>query len=208
MSLATLTASTGRADDTKKVCTDAYAQAQTLRDAHKLKDARDQLRICSQSTCTAFIVKECTTWLLEVEQGVPTVVVTAKDSVGADLVDVRVSVDGQLLTTKLDGQAVAINPGSRLLHFELADGTQLDRQVLVKEGEKNQEVAVVLSRKSGLAPAQTPGSVPTVRFATPTTEGAHTPPTVAVEKDASAEGSGHDGTTAAPFNLCLDSIMF
>jgi hypothetical protein len=197
VSLATLTASPGRADDSKKVCTDAYAQAQTLRDAHKLKDARDQLRICSQSTCTAFIVKECTTWLLEVEKGVPTVVITAKDSVGADLVDVRVSVDGQLLTTKLDGQAVAINPGSRLLHFEFADGTQLDRQVLVKEGEKNQEVAVVLSKKGGLAPAPTPASVPTVPLATPAAEGAHPSLTVGVEEGAPAGASGHAGGSGA-----------
>jgi hypothetical protein len=76
------TASTARADDTKKACTDAYVAAQTLREAHRLKESREQLLACSRPGCTAFIVKDCVEWLAQVENSLPTVVLSAKDAAG------------------------------------------------------------------------------------------------------------------------------
>jgi hypothetical protein len=143
--------STASYADDKAACLDAASKGQSLRDAHKLIEARDQFRLCARQQCPSIVQQDCGEWLAEVDKGVPTIVVTATDGVGADLVDVRVNVDGQPLATRLDGQAIAINPGGHLLHFELSDGTQVDRQVLVKEGEKNQGIAVVLGKKVDLA---------------------------------------------------------
>jgi hypothetical protein len=116
------------------------------------------------------VQKDCLSWLDSVEQGVPTVVVSAKDPSGKDLFDVKVTADGQPLTTKLAGDALPMNPGPHAFHFELADGTVLDQQVLVREGVKNQNITVVLGKAeaapAGGAPAggpaggqpQTPGA--------------------------------------------------
>ena len=138
-------ASPARADD-KAACVDAASRGQTLRDAHKLVEAREQFRVCAQRQCPAVVQKDCATWLDTVERSLATVVVTAKNAAGADLVDVTVKVDGQPLVNKLNGDAVPVNPGQHTFHFELADGTQLDQPVVVKEGEQNQSVAVVLKR--------------------------------------------------------------
>jgi hypothetical protein len=154
--LVAFAASSARADDTKKVCTDAYAEAQSLRDAHKLLQAREQLRVCSQPACTAFIVKDCTEWLAAVESSLPTLVFSAKDRAGRDLLDVRVTVDGQPLVSRLDGQAVAVDPGPHTFRFEQADGTSATQQLLVKEGDRNVGVAVLLSRAEAPAPPQLP----------------------------------------------------
>jgi hypothetical protein len=186
---AMMVATASYADD-KAACLDASSKGQSLRDAHKLVEARDQFRLCARQQCPGIVQQDCGGWLADVEKGVPSVVVTAKDGAGADLVDVRVSVDGQPFATKLDGQAVAINPGSHLLHFELADGTQLDRQVLVKEGEKNQGVAVVLSKKGGLTGTPTAGSPSTVPPTTGQPSAEPTSPSVAGGSAPAGGGSG------------------
>jgi hypothetical protein len=145
--------------DDKAQCFDAAGQAQTLRDAHKLVEARDQLRVCARQSCPSQVAKDCSTWLDSVEQSLPTVVVSAKDATGRDLFDFTVTIDGQPLAAKSAGEAVPVNPGPHTFHFQGSDGSGTDQQVLVREGVKNQAVAVVLA-KTG-APAPTPGAAPT-----------------------------------------------
>jgi hypothetical protein len=145
----------------RAACLQAASSGQTLRDAHKLAEARDQFRVCAGALCPSIVQTQCVTWLADVERALPTIVVTAKDGAGADLFDVRVSVDGAPLTTKLDGAAVPLNPGPHAFHLELADGTSADKQVMVREGEKDQSVAVVLKPAGALeAPQVQPPSAP------------------------------------------------
>ncbi len=76
---------------------------------------------------------------------------SAKDSAGGDAIDVKVSVDGRPLADKLDGLAVKpLDPGMRTFRFERADGSAATAQVLVKEGDKAQSVAVVLAVPNAL----------------------------------------------------------
>jgi len=152
-------ASTSSAADDKAACVDASLQGQTLRNAHKLLEARDQFRACAGQQCPAVVQTDCAAWLDAVEKSLPSVVVTAKDGKGADRADTKVTVDGVLLVTHLDGQAVSLDPGMHVFHFELGDGTSLDQSVLVREGEQNQRVAVVLTR-SIVAPPPTLPSGP------------------------------------------------
>jgi hypothetical protein len=170
-----LTAAPAFADD-KAACLDAASKGQTLRDAHKLVEARDLFRRCARQQCPAMVQQDCGNWLGEVERDLPTVVVTAKDSRGGDLAQVQVSVDGQPLVTNLDGEAVPVNPGPHVFHFETADGAQLDQHVLVKAGEKNQAIAVVLAGKPAVLPPPSatpaPTSPPVEPSAPPPTEGA------------------------------------
>jgi hypothetical protein len=148
-------ATSAQADD-KATCLDAARKSQTLRNAHKLVEARDLFRVCAAAQCPAAVRDDCTNWLAEVEKDLPSVVVAAKDGAGADLVDVKVSVDGQPLLSKLDGRAVPMDAGPHMFHVEGADGTSVDRQVMVKEGETSQAVAVILGPVA--APTPTPES--------------------------------------------------
>jgi hypothetical protein len=165
-----LLATPASADD-KAACVQASSQGQTLRDAHKLVEAREQFRACSRKQCPGVVQRDCTGWLSDVERSLPTIVVSAKNASGGDLVDVAVSVDGAALTAKLDGQAVPMNPGPHTFHFEMADGTKLDQQVVVREGEKNQSVAVVIKPAAPVqaavpAPAPAPAPAPEAKPAT------------------------------------------
>jgi hypothetical protein len=146
-SAATLSTLTSFADDKaaiKAACLDASSKAQTLRSAHQLLEAREQLRICSAARCPTVVRDDCARWTDAVESALPSVVITAKTGAGLDTVDVRVTVDGQPFAEKLDGRALPINPGAHAFHFVATDGTVVDRSVVVAEGESNHQIAVVI----------------------------------------------------------------
>ena len=95
-------------------CTDSYTQAQKLRKQGKLVAARDELKICVQHDCPGLIVNDCAQWLDEVQSALPSVVPLATDEAGANLLDVKVSLDGAPLVNALAGQAIDIDPGTTI----------------------------------------------------------------------------------------------
>ncbi|MGD0525384.1 MAG: hypothetical protein ABSE49_09585 [Polyangiaceae bacterium] len=149
-----------RADD-KSACVDANTQGQNLRRDGKLAAARAQLRACAASTCPAIVRNDCTQRLDEVERAQPTIVFEVKDASGGDVIDVRVSLDGQLLTAHLDGTATMVDPGTHDVTFEVAGQPPVTRRLLIHEGEKGRHEQMVLGRP-GAAPTagtmQPPGS--------------------------------------------------
>ncbi len=186
-----LSTSSARADGTTPaVCSDAYTRAQVLRNEHKLVQARDALRVCAQVTCKDFIVKDCTTWLDQVEASLPSVVPVATDEGGNDVMNVRVSMDGTPLVEHLDGGSIPVNPGAHTFTFETAAGVRVDKQVVVSEGERNKRVVVQLSKGSGAAP--TP-PITTAPPAAPVTSSAPLTPT------ASSASSGADQSSSVPW---------
>jgi hypothetical protein len=146
----------------------------TLRDSHKLIEARDKFRICAAAGCPAAVQGDCAGWRASVEKALPSVVVTARTAGGASLIDVKVTVDGQPFATSLGGDAVAVNPGPHKFHFEGPGGTTLDQVVVAAEGDQTIRVAVVLGKASG---AEASGG-----------------PSAPAPKDASSSPAGTSGT--------------
>lgn len=139
-------ASSAMADD--KACLDAATKGQRFRDTHKLLEARDQLRICAAASCPTVVQSDCAGWLASVERALPSIVVTARDSTGTSLIDVKVTVDEQPFLARLEGRAVSIDPGPHTFRFEGPGGATLEQVVVAAEGEQNQRVAVVLGKKA------------------------------------------------------------
>lgn len=129
-------------DEDKTQCAAAYERAQEDRAASHLKSARDDLVICAQQTCPSFVQTDCVQWLAEVEAEMPSVVVAAKASDGSDTVDVKVTVDGEVFAEQLDGKTKDIDPGMHVFRFEHADAEPIERQILIRQGEKNRIVEV------------------------------------------------------------------
>ncbi len=147
----------------KAVCLEAMSRGQTLRDAHKLLEARDRFRTCSRQVCPTLVQNDCGGWLSDVERALPTVVVSARSAAGGELFAVKVSMDNQLLVGSLDGQAIPINPGVHNFHFESEGMKPMDRQALVREGGKDQSVMAVLT------PVAAPVAISTTLTTTTTT---------------------------------------
>ena len=134
---------TARADE-KQQCVAASEKAQQLRNAGKLSDARDQLLLCGRVECPKLVQQDCTEWMREVLAILPTVVPGAKDRSGKDLVQVNVSIDGKLVTRTLDGKAIPIDPGVHTFRFDAKQGTPVEEQLVIRQGEKNRILTVTM----------------------------------------------------------------
>jgi len=78
--LASLAHSPAFADEANATkCSETYIRGQTLRNEHRLIEARETLRACVQSGCKVFVVRDCAAWLDQVQSSLPTVVPVAVD---------------------------------------------------------------------------------------------------------------------------------
>jgi hypothetical protein len=156
-----------RAAGTGDGCASASEAAQRLRSEGRLVEARARLIDCSNPACLSFIKQDCDQWLSAVDASMPTVVLSAHDPSGRDLVETHVSVDDVLTLAQLDGRATPMNPGVHTLRFELTGYKTVERTVVVREGEKAREVVVQLEPEDAGAPSATASS-PASASTTPT----------------------------------------
>ncbi len=138
--------------DEKQACVSASEKAQQLRSAGKLGEARDQLNICGRPECPKLVQQDCTQWMSELLASLPSVVPGAKDRKGRDILDVRVTVDGKVVTEVLDGKAIVLDPGVHAFLFESKGLPPLKEQVVVKPGEKNRIVTVTFATPEDATP--------------------------------------------------------
>jgi hypothetical protein len=132
------------AEVTKDQCVDANTKAQALRRDGNLAAARDQLLMCGDVHCPGIVREDCAQRLDELERAQPTVVFDAKDSVGNDVSIVRVTIDGHALTEKLDGRALAVDPGAHVFAFEVAGQPIVTRRIVLHEGEKSRREHILV----------------------------------------------------------------
>jgi len=144
----------------KEQCVAASESAQKLRTQKKLRAARKELISCAQEACPAIVKKDCLAWLSELEGSLPSIVISAKDASGNELSDVRVSLDGELLTEKLDGSAIAVDPGLHTFRYEVAGSDPVETKTMIREGERNRAIAVTIGSKPAAPPVVVPVVAP------------------------------------------------
>jgi hypothetical protein len=153
--------------DVKHACVEASDQGQSLRDEGKLRAAVDRFVACAREECPALVRKDCAAWLADADARLPSVVFVAKDGRGRDLAEVRVSVDGALVTDRLDGRAFPIDPGDHRVRFEGA-GLTIEESIVLREGEKRRVVAATLAAPASKVPVERPtvvrGPIPTATY--------------------------------------------
>ena len=145
--------------DVKQACVDSFGRSQSLRLAGKLLEARKDLVRCGQAHCPELIRVKCMPWLEEVTHNIPSLVIDARDGKGGDLVDVRVSVDGELVRKELDGTDIRLDPGPRELRFEYGGQTKTIKLVM-RQGEKNRVVRVTFTPPKKPNPKAKPDARP------------------------------------------------
>ena len=124
-----------------KACVVAYESAQETRNAGNLLKARDDLRRCAATSCPTLIQNDCTTWLAQVSEAVPSVVFAAKVD-GESVFDVVVSADGKRVADQLDGKPVEVNPGLHAFAFERSGQPTIEKKLIVAPREVGQVVSV------------------------------------------------------------------
>jgi hypothetical protein len=132
-------------------CLDAAERAQLARDQRRFIEARQAMIACSAPACPLVVRKDCAKWLEELGARLPGIVVSVRDEDDHDLVDVRVFVDGKLLTPRLDGKALPVDPGEHLFRYEPSRHEPLEERVLVREGETNRLLTVKVRSRIALS---------------------------------------------------------
>lgn len=138
--------------DTVEACASAAEAGQRFEREGRLVEARASFVACADARCPGEVASLCDRLLTEVDAALPTIILGARDAQGRDLVSVRVVADGSPFTESLDGKAHPIDPGPHALRFLAADGTAATLDVVVRQGEKNRVLSVVV----GARPTQTP----------------------------------------------------
>jgi hypothetical protein len=147
------------AADEKEVCLTAADQGQSLRDDGKYSVAREQFLTCSRSVCPKLVHDQCTDWLHQLDESMPTVVFGVKDEHGSDMSAVRILVDGKPFATSLDGKPVPMDPGTHDIRFERDDPSQsVSVHVVLRAGEKDREVTAAFPAADGQPDKSSDGS--------------------------------------------------
>jgi hypothetical protein len=184
-----LCAAPASAKDTKRACTPAFVAykeaARQLNDGH-LHEAREQLQACLQSSCAGLRPK-CSAMNVKLLAAMPTVVFAVTDAAGNPQTDVRVTVDGELVTSKLDGMALPVEPGVREFTFATDAGVFAKQRVMLLEGQRDRPIEVTMNKATPAAQTA-PAARPVAMAATMAPM-----QTPAAEKAASDEKPAPDG---------------
>ena len=123
----------------KQMCVASLDKAQSLQTSHKLVEARESYLSCSNSACPDLVREDCAKSLATVDGTLPSAVFSAQAESG-DITDVRVLVDGNLVSEKLDGKALSLDPGEHTARFIKVGRLPLEVKFVAREGEKNHAV--------------------------------------------------------------------
>jgi hypothetical protein len=156
--------STAAGQPTKEQCVSANESAQTLMHVGQLQLARLKLTECVAAACPGPVRDDCAQRLEELLRIQPTIVFDAKDSLGHDVAEVTVRLDGQPFATRLDGRALPVDPGEHTFAFEIAGQEPTIERFVIKEGEKERRERVVIGqgpeRMAAPAVAPVPVAIP------------------------------------------------
>jgi hypothetical protein len=106
---------------------------------------------CATSTCGG-LGKECAAEASELDADVPTIVPVVSNEAGTPLVDVQVKMDGTLLTSRLDGRSLSVDPGLHEFSFSTDSGASATQKIMVVQGQRNRPITVSLRTPPKAAP--------------------------------------------------------
>jgi hypothetical protein len=121
---------------TTQTCVDAYGAAQEHRKGNDLLKARASLLTCAARSCPAVVQGDCTTWLAQVVEAIPSIVLEATLD-GEHVFDVSVSMDGVALVQELDGKPIEINPGLHKFTFERKGLEPIEKKMIIAQRYKS-----------------------------------------------------------------------
>jgi hypothetical protein len=130
----------------------AYGKAIEAEKAGHLRQARDELMTCALSSC-GDLAPKCRERHKQLGLEMATIVPIVTDETGATRVDVRVTIDGELLTSHLDGRGLPVEPGLHEFTFSM-DGKLFNAQkIMIVEGQRNRVLSVTRDTKGESAKA-------------------------------------------------------
>jgi hypothetical protein len=126
-------------------CFSAAERAQPLMRQRHLREARVELEMCARDACPRVARSDCRSWLANVINLQPTIVIVGHEVLGTEVRDVhgiRATIDGAIIAENVDTTPMAIDPGPHRLRLEREGGDPLEQDVDIREGERGRVVHV------------------------------------------------------------------
>ena len=139
-------AGTARADDTTQQCANSYETAQRERARGAFLEATQAAQACSQIECNSLIVHECIKLLEQFKNETPSMVFSARNGRGEEIANVKVEIDGKLVTEHIDGLPIAVNPGLHTFRFQTEGEDPVEIKHTARVGDKNRLIEVQLGK--------------------------------------------------------------
>jgi hypothetical protein len=171
VSLAALPSSVLAAAPTAAECVDAATQGQKFRDENKYIDAKSQFATCGADACPKSVKRQCLKWLEELDERMPSVVLAVRDSKGADVTDVTLTLDDKAIGSKV-GEPFVIDPGQHTLRVLRNGKPVAEQKVVISAAEKNRILRIQLDESQQQQQQQPPSGPPLA----PSSSTAHPPP--------------------------------
>ncbi len=139
-------------------CANSAQEARQHVEAGRLRRARQAFAACASASCGS-LSQQCRSGLQLLDSDTPSVIPVVTDGSGAERVDVRVSMDGELLTSQIDGRSVDVDPGVHEFSFSAGQGDVHSERVLILQGQRNRVISVVLERAAAAPSISTNASL-------------------------------------------------
>ena len=139
-------------------CVAAYRESRENERTSHLRAARDLLIECAKPSCSRVLRQQCINRYIRLDADMPSVVPVVTDRSGAPRVDVEVKVDGAPLASRLDGRAIAVDPGVHEFSFHAGGELLASQKVMIIEGQRNRPIAVSVQAKRSLTATKAPGT--------------------------------------------------
>ena len=178
-----LPCSAARADDPapphgpdKLACIAADTDGQALRMNGALRAARRRFTACSVDSCPKMVRDDCLERIRELTKTQPWVIFDATNGRGGVLHEVKVFLDNGLLTERLDGRPIGVEPGEHTFTFRALGRFGGELKLTLREGAWEQHPVVLKTFAPGLvveadAPVATADAPPPVKVPPPVVAG-------------------------------------
>ena len=122
-------------------CVDKYKSGLENEQAGHLKQARELFIRCAKASCGSPLRDECTTRFTQLSTDIPSIVPVVTDDAGNPQTDVEVRVDGERLTSSLDGHSFLLDPGVREFSFSREGRVFATQRLMIVQGQRNRLVS-------------------------------------------------------------------
>jgi hypothetical protein len=177
--------------------------------AGHIPEAIEAYRACTQETGCGWLAQKCDAKIKLLQSKLPTIVLVANDENGQPVADVEVRVDGNLLTSKLTGVGLPIQPGLHELSFSNGNGVFATEKVMVVDGQHDRLVTVTMHPQGRKAVAKVSSAVGD-ESAAASTKPAPEPAAAVKSESAQQSASSSDGTPteskAAPAQATSETV--
>jgi hypothetical protein len=130
---------------TVEKCVADHVAGQEARLDHHWLAARERFRACAAASCPAPLVTECTGFLRDLDERMPSLLMTVRDGEDHDVTSGELWLDGAAVPQSSWGVAIDVDPGAHELRFQREGKVVAQQTVVTAERERGRAVKLVVS---------------------------------------------------------------